>query len=124
MSGGGKNELVSSEEPPELSGIVPVHHHVLLGLAGAGMGAFSHQPKHNSSVSSVAAFVFKVVTLCGRAKPLLSVSVKELHRSASQEGTSPAPTCVHTYTHAGERLSLKFHSPSGRIKLKCTELRE
>lgn len=105
MSGGGKNESVSSEEPPELSGIVQVHHHVLLGLAGASMGAFSHQPKHNSSVSSVSAFIFKVVTICGRAKPLLSISVKELHRSASQEGTSPAPTHVFIHTYMLEKGS-------------------
>lgn len=31
-----------------------------------------------------------------RAKPLLSLSVEELHRCASQEGTSP-PATAHTY---------------------------
>lgn len=35
MSGGGENEFVSSEEAPELSGTVQVHHYVPLGLTRA-----------------------------------------------------------------------------------------
>lgn len=50
--------------------------------------------KHNSSVSRVAVFIFQAAMLYCRARPLLALSVKELHRRASQEWTSP-PALTH-----------------------------
>lgn len=59
VSGDGKNEF-TSEEHLELSGTVQVHHHIPLGLAGTDIDAFSHPPKHSSSVSSITVFFFSV----------------------------------------------------------------
>lgn len=101
MSGGDENEFVSSEELFELSGTVKMHHHIPPGLAGADMNAFSHPLKHDSSVSRVAVFIFKVAMLYCGAKSPLSISVKELHHCTSQEGTSPVH--IYTYICAGER---------------------